>query len=403
MKMQSQNNRLLHDIAEEKAKRSSIEVSGNRNSEPNLKSISDALDSYYFINKLSVYCAYLSFKNIVHPDKIKYSKKDIYLIEEIIKHIECNNYSNPEIKILIQIKNLFKTIDKNSVQQDLSLKRTLQLINENENLYSTEESLELYSLLNNYCIRKINHGRTDYKSLFLQTNIHMINVRYKNIPQKKIIMETGLFKNIVAVALTSEDSSFSLGLNTHGLVSDNPDDTFENKYDWVEKFIGFYGQKLGESSQAKFYYQYCRAFLEFSRKKFARAYKIFNNQMRIQGTFLNLDMKILHLKILYEVHIRKARILAYDKIEIKRVLDSYRKLINYEISQTQDLSYQIPFYANFEKKYKQLYNLYNRYDGKIDNQKNDLFLKKKKELRDSINENSFTYNKWLQEKLSEIK
>jgi hypothetical protein len=403
MKNISQDKRLLQQIFKEKTERKKVEAIGNRDLEPNLKVISDALDNYYFVNKLRLYCAFLSYKNIIKPEKIGYNSEDLLLIKEIIKCVESAQVSHPTLEIYNHIRKLFESIFQASDQMNELFDITVSLITKNEKTHSSEENLEMYSLLNNYCIRRMNEGKKEYKSKFLWLNNQIINLRYRGVHQKQITMQPSLFRNIVVVALSINDPQFFTSLNTCGLTPDGQIGTFKNASEWVEKFIKFYGHKIGNSNQAKSYYLYCNAILEFSRKNFAKAYKIFNNSMRVQGTFLNLDIKILHLKILYEVNIRKAAILEYDKIEIRKVLDAYRKLVSYEESKKRQLSYQISFYSTFEKNYNKLFRLYLKYSGRAGNLRNEQFIQKKEELTELISSKTYHYNDWFLEKLNTIK
>lgn len=399
MTKQSLNHQLLENISKEKQKRTTIESQGNKTLEPNLKSISDALDQYFFVNKLSIYCAYLSYKNIVREENISYNEGDLSLIQEIISLINNKPSLTPTLTIYNNIRFLLEQIQDNSKKLDTLFSDTVRLINEHTDLHIAEESLEMFSLLNNFCIRKINDGQEDYKKNFLKINVHMINIRNRDSSLKEIFMEPSIFRNIVAAGISIEEASFFDKLKIHCLESFNCDSNF----DWLEKFIAFFKNKLGETTHAKFQSIYCQALLEFTRANYAKAYKVLNNPLRIQGTFLNLDIKMLHLKILYEVNIRKSRILEYDKIEINKVLDSYRKLISYEVKEKKNLSYQIPFYRQFEKIYRQLFYLYINYSGRFGNHQNQVFFKQKEILEQLINENNFSYNSWFIEKMNLIK
>jgi len=372
MKPTSQEEYMLYDIDRAKKKRSRVESVGSRDKIPDLKSISEALDTYYFANKLGLYCAYLSLKNILKEDSIPFKLEDLAFVKEIIRRIDVNPPQNPKIKIYNQIRKLLEAIDEDSITVSKYFDQTLELIEANRSQHANEEILEFYSLLSNYCIRKMNTNTPRYRITFLWLNNEMINLNYEDISDNKIMMQSSLFKNMVKVALSVNEPSFFHKIKTRG-VSPEPDaNSFKDRFEWTEKFIQFYCDKLEKSKQAKFYHQYCSTLLEFSRGNFARAYKTFNNVMRVQGTFINLDMKILHLKILYEVKTRKATILEYDKIEIRKVL-------------------------------KQLLNLYVTYDGRIDNDRNKIFLAKKEKLTFILHDKRYSYCAWLKEKLAHIK
>ncbi len=396
-----QNVLLLEAIQKEKQRRELIEKIGDRATEPNLLGISKALDEYYFTNKLRLYCAFLSYKNIMKGSHLHYDITDLLLVKEIILWIEQQSQISATLKIFNQIRILFEQLNDSSKNLKPLFDSTLELIKKNEESFSNEENLEMYSFLNNFSIKKMNEGFKHYRPIFLWLNNQIINIKwsYKK-PQR---LSPVLFRNIVAVALSINDISVFTELKTHGLQPDSPFNSFREKYDWVEKFIDYYGERLEENSEAKAYLQYCKALLEFDRKTFSKAYKIFNNTLRQQGTFLNLDLKVLHLKILYEVNIRKAAILEYDKIEIRKVLDAYRQLLKYKPARKYQITYQLHYYKTFEKLFKKLFKFYMDFEGRLDNSKNPKFLSKKEEIIHSIKKNGFPFNQWFLEKIEQIK
>ena len=404
MKKKTYDEVLLENIRLAKEKKVlSEKQSDDKNLAVNLLAISDALDQYYFLNKLRVYNTFLSYKEIFKSTSIQCSPADFKLIPEIIQSINVLEQASSPITITDNINKLFNPTKLNPLQLDQLFTQTLNLTNESSSLHSIEERLEIYSFLNNYSIQKMNNGHHEYRPIFILINIQILKLKNQEIKPKNLRLPPRLFKNIVIVGLLIDDPSFFTHLKTPGLKTELPMTIFRDKFEWVEKFIQFYGNKLGDTTEAKSYLIYCRATLEFCRQNFTEAYEIFNNSIRIQGTFINLGSKLLHLKILFEINIQKAILLEYDKIEIRQVLDAYRKLIKYEVEKKQKISYHISFYSNFEKVYKQLLNHYYDYFGRKDNHKNDRFLTKKREIEQLIKANNHSYNDWLLEKLNNIK
>lgn len=403
MKNKSHDEVLLENIKQAKEKKLLSEQNNDKNLAVNLLAISDALDQYYFLNKLRVYNTFLSYNKIFKSTSMQCNPSDFKLIPEIIQSVKALEQTSSPLTIVNKINELFSPTNLNSLQLNKLFTQTFNLINKSKSLHSIEENLEIYSFLNNYSIHKMNKGQQQYKATFLLINIQILNLKNKETKSKDLLLPPRLFKNTIVVALSIDDPSFFAHLKTPGLETEAPMTIFRNGFEWVEKFIQFYGNKLGDTPEAKSYLIYCSAFLEFKKRNFTEAYKIFNNAMRIQGTFINLGSKVLHLKILFEINIQKAILLEYDKIEIRQVLDAYRNLIKYEVQKKQKISYQISFFSNFETAYKKLLNHYYRFSGRADNKRNDHFLKKKKEIEEFIKSNSHSYNDWLLEKLDNIK
>ncbi len=402
MKKTSYDQKLLNKIALEKEKRRAAETTGNYTS-PNLKSISSALDHYYIVNKLRVYCTYLNYKNILNTKHLEYDENDFIFINEILNYIDKSNISLPTIRIYNQIRILLGFINIHNADMEELFFSTTVLVEENLALHDVDENLEMYSLLNNYCIRKINSGIQNYNKIFLKINCQILNLRKEANTKKTVTLQPQLFRNIVAAAVLIEDEHFFSTLQMSSIISKQAKTKFENRYEWTEAFIAIYHSKLSGGKLAEYYQQYCSALLEFCRGNYPKAYKIFDNSMRIQGTFLNLDMKILHLKILFETLIRKPSILEYDKIEIIQVLEAYRKLLRYETSKKCDITYHTPFYEHFEQCYKKLLQFYYKYEGRTDNARNENFKKRKKELRALIRKHTYSYTNWVLEKFNSIK
>lgn len=401
----SLDHQLLQNIITEKNKRRQIEARGYRDQAPNFKAISEALDVYYFVNKLQTYCGYLSYKNIVQTQNISYTESDFLLIPHIKNAIVEQDLNHPTLLIYKNISLLLEEIGETSAEMDVLFKTTLEQIKNNEAVHSKEENLEMYSLLNNYCIRRLNENqdkRKMYRQQFIKVNNNIVNLRYRGISKKAIQMEAILYRNIVVTALAIDEGSFFAQLSTLGLQPKDKANNFRDKLEWTEQFMAFYGDKLPTDKTSQYYHWYCEIFFLFSQKEFTKAYNALENKMRIQGAFLNLDIKILHLKILYEMTSQRPHVFARDKIEIEKVLDAYRNLIKYEKSKRQQVAYQLTYYENFEKVFKKLLRFFTQYDGQWNNTNHPKFLADKQAVKDLITAKNFSYNEWLLEKLKAI-
>jgi len=385
---------LLDNIVREEEKRQRIIASGDRTIAPNLDAVSHSLDEYYFVYKLNTYCAYLSYKDIVHSENVPYQRSDFLLISSITQLIEKQQLWHPAILIYNEIRILFEDTAMENTEQEVALRKCIDLIKDYESDKEMEECVEMYSMLNNYCIKKINNGSVKYKVFLWELNHHIIQLRYKK--EKTTYIEPNLFRNMVIVAIALRRHSVFSNVQTYEFQK------VDNGIEWADQFINFHANELEENILGSIHLQYCKAYLEFERHNFARAYKIFNNKMRVQNTFINLSMKSLHLKILYEVNIRKAKILEYDKIEIRQVLDAFRKLIKYETNTRKAMSYQLNIYVDFLAKYRKLLHFFYRYYSRLNNQKSAKFIENKQVLKAFIEKTNYTHNDWFLKKLLEI-
>ncbi|MEL7250690.1 MAG: hypothetical protein AAFO03_19840 [Bacteroidota bacterium] len=394
MKGKSNDEQMLKRIQKVKQERQKIEQQDARANAPDLLAISEALDEYYFVNKLSLYCADLCYNKILQQEL-----RELSLLKSILTHVD--NLANRSIPLEIynRIRKLLETINVPSKQMTQLFEETFQLVVENENVFSSAESVELYSLLSNYCIRRINERKARWNERFVSLHYRMLCVQFKS-KRKKAILLPEVLKNLVVTALSIRNESFFQPLHLPIKTITPPRNT--PAASWAEQLIQSYYKKLPATNLAKNYLIYCRSFLEFEEGNFARSYKILQNHTHIRGTFLNLDFKILHLKILYEINSQKPAILEYDEIKIRGVLDAYRKLIDFERKKKQQLSYQTFYYTRFRELYGVLLKLEKR--GKSDrNKKNDENLDHRKaEFAQKINEHNFYFNPWMLEKLDKI-
>ncbi|MEM8523910.1 MAG: hypothetical protein AAGG68_04665 [Bacteroidota bacterium] len=387
---------LLEDIYTEERKRQQIVLSGDRTLAPNLDSVSEVLDEYYCTYKLNLYCAYLSYQFIVHEKLNPYQETDFLLIPNIIQLIESQKLKHPAILIYDRIRKLFESVNTTDINDKKQLEECISAIKSYEQQEHLEECAEMYSLVNNYCIKKINEGFDSYKVYFWKSSYGIVQIQYKSIGKTLQNIDPNLFRNTALLALSIKDHSIFHNLSIEGW------ENVQNGFDWVEQFINIYGKTLIKSNLGKIILQYCKAYLEFERGNFARAYKIFNNRMRVQNTFINLSMKALHLKILYEVNIRKAKVLEYDKIEIRQVLDAFRKLMKNEEKSRQALSYQLSIYTDFLAKYRKLLQFFYRYYAQVNNSQKPNFVQQKRELEDFITAKKQAHNGWFLSKLEAI-
>ncbi|MCG8331945.1 MAG: hypothetical protein MI974_29935 [Chitinophagales bacterium] len=400
---------LLQRIESALVKRKEAERKTPKIEVPNFKEISDAIDTFHIYHKLKVYSGFLSAYYIFGEESNSCTKEDLLFIEEIMCLLDSQYIERvePPICIYYLICKIFQQLDSTKDIGIVTMVNKALKVLEGQNLLSVEEELEAYSLLNNVCIKKMNKDYTKavFKEKFVWINNKLLNINAKGLRENKIQIQPRLFRNIVSTALNISNDSFFTSLSSYGFRASNPSGKFINGNDWIINFITYYKEKLNDSNPKvnEVYTSYCLAKLAFKKKNFEEAYRILNNPARVQGTFVNLFLKVLHLKILYEINKDKDDLLEYDKIEVKKVFEAYKKLVKFEEEKKQQLSYQLPYYSDFAILFGKLFNFFFKYNGKYGNASNPLFLKKKAELDEQIHNTKHSYKDWLLEKLHDIK
>lgn len=392
--------RLLKKIAKEQAKRKAIETEGSRKTEPNLKAISDALDEYYFVSKLKTYCAYLSYTHIIQADKLQFEESDFRLMPAIIEVIKTQKIASPAIEFYNTIRILFENLGKNHSLSETLLQSAKKCISANQKLFTVEEQTEMYSYLTNYCIRKINLGQADYRKQLFLLNNEIINLKYRRKRSKKEVLPASVFKNMVVGALTLKNAPFFKQLHTEDLVPKEASG-FKDGFAWIAAFIEVYGKRL-EKKQREIYQPYCRAILFFGQGLPLKAYEQLRNLKRFQDVLLNLNVKLLYLRILFEMDYLYPEKLEQDEVVIEKVMEAFRALIRDEKQRKKQLSYQLLFYERFEFLFKKLYAFNLKYNNRLDNSINDLFILKRTQILQEINNTSFAYADWFEEKMKAI-
>lgn len=227
-----------------------------------LQVLSEDLDLYYVTQKLKQACNIISYKNMFKTEH------ELELLDEVLALINRKKLNeNPLIQILLNTYNSML----NPEEEKYFYKLKESLINYTQYI-DINELKDVYILAINYCIKKINTGKSAYYN-----EIFLI---YKSGLDNKIFEENGkispyTFKNIVSIAIGIEE------------------------YDWLAVFLEAYENKiLGEF--AKDFYIYSLARYYFALKKYNEAMDLLQ-EVDIKETFTGLDTRILIIKIYYEL------------------------------------------------------------------------------------------------------
>ncbi len=351
--MLSSEQKLLNKIDKAQAKKEKIQRSGKRQVEPNLLNISNTLDAYYFLSKLKNYCAYLDYKMLISNRTIPYKESDFKLMDAIITEIEQQNLENsPLLNIYNQIRLLYASFpDENS--SSVNFNKLLSNVEQSVLTISLDEGVEIYSYLSNYCIRQQHLGKETFSLNLFKVYNAMLNLKNQK-SRTKILINHGIFKNIVKIALYLKTNPIFKEIQTFGLHPEHPNG-YKDAFEWIIQFIDFYQYRI-EKKDRLVYVNYCRAAVAFEQKDFEKANRILQQPHHIHGMFINFDTKMLYLKILFELFVKQnSNVL--DKT-IRQLLESYRGLLKDEQKKKRQLlSKHYNYYHTFYKCYEQLYKL----------------------------------------------
>lgn len=162
-----------------------------------------------------------------------------------------------------------------------------------------EDMRDLYYLAINYGIRRINAELGLLRETF---DLYLLGI------QHGFLLENGklhrfAFKNIIALSLHLKE------------------------FDWAHQFIDSHGQLVHQEYQNT-YIHYCRSKLLFTEKKYSQAIELLQ-QVEYEDIFLNIDAKIMLLKIYYELD--ETEVLASFLSSFRVFINRKKKLLNYHI------------------------------------------------------------------------
>lgn len=167
----------------------------------NVFEISNALDSFYIIEKLKLSCTLLSWKRLFKLEET------LSFIDKIEEHILENQLTAiPGIAVFYHIMLSLRRPEEESYYFELR-----KLVKRHIAIFSKSEQRDIYDALISYSVGKINKGKSEYTEILFES--------YLDALDKEVILNNDnevsptTFRNIVQTALRS------------------------NKLDWAESFI----------------------------------------------------------------------------------------------------------------------------------------------------------------------
>jgi hypothetical protein len=270
----------------------------------NLQEIADTNDVAFFASKLKLNCLMLSHQAVF---KTEYKFR---LLDELLKYLETN-HQFLEIPAIAIYYYQFKAITNQ--ENEAYFRKLKEQIIKNGQLFPLEELGGIYKLAINYCIGRINAGRTN----FIQESFDL----YREGLERKIFFENGVlsrftFGNIV-----------SAGLNL-------------KEFNWVENFINQYDSFLEEKHREGLV-DYNKARLYFEKKDYKAAMKLLA-QLDYDDYLITLSSKTMLLKMYYELdeyntldsllgsmntYLQRKKVMGYHKANYKNIIHFTKKLL----------------------------------------------------------------------------
>jgi len=321
-----------------------------RKSNESLQAKSDNLDIYYLSEKLKDLCEMENRKNIIGAE---YNPK---MKSEVLEHIKHNQKLYKSIPIVhIYYTILLCLTEPKKSDHFLELKSELK---KHADHFSREEARQMYDHAQNYCIKRINSGESDF--------LEQLFSIYESLLENRVIFEGAYlsqwdYKNIVSVAMRL------------------------NKFDWTKQFIENFKKHIAPDSRENAY-EYNLASYYYSKKDYRDALKLLQ-KVEFTDVFYHLGAKSMLLKMYYEL----------EEVEpFYSLVDAFKVYLlrNKKIS-----VYQRTVHQNLVKYTKNAFDL--KLKGPVPSR--TIYEKAIQKLKDKINkEKNITNLQWLQEQVNEL-
>lgn len=267
----------------------SFSVNTERNAPRNLQELNDMIDLSYLSKKLRISCVSLAHQSVY---KVDYDKG---LLNSILQNIEQSTFLKyPIIALYYFYLKAFTTTSGLHYYKKFKIH-----LKEHADLIPNNELRDIYVLAINYCIKQFNLGDEKY--------LREVFELYQFSLNNDLLLEHGIishfaFKNIVGIGLRLKE------------------------FEWVDSFIQNYQLNLHSKYRSN-YVDYNTAKLWYAQKKHKEAMlKLI--KVEYDDLFLNLDVKVLLLKIYYELKefdVLESHINSFQKYVQRKKLIGYHQ------------------------------------------------------------------------------
>lgn len=278
---------LLAQYYLERSKGRMISARGDRAQEPNLQQISDALDRFFYLEKLKILCDATSFEQL---SKHRYQ---IGLSEEIKKNLAAAPSRGME---LIRAYHAAWEILQQQDNED-SFRQLLQVLRTNIHHFPESDKHSLLVFAKNFCIRRVNAGKPEwFEPLFELYQLELSErIGFEN---GRLLPHT--YKNIAAAGI------------------------YLGRLNWVKDFLETYREWLPPAS-AENQYSFNMAKWHFASGHYTAVKKLLQH-IEYTEAFLQMDAKVLLAKTYIESGDEEA---ALNTAESLRQFASRQKQLGY--------------------------------------------------------------------------
>lgn len=253
----------LNQFKLEAAYNTYAEQKQSRTVEKNIIQTLDALDKFYFINKLNYLAALLHYK------KFLATEGDVVLANEILQYLKGMHLDGTPLLAVnyTVVQSLLEP------ENEGHFEKLHSLLEQHARLFANDTARNFYAFAINFCIRRINAGNMKFVQQLLGLYKEMLAAELMTDSKGNISQFD--FKNIVTVALRANDAA------------------------WAEKFIRNYKNSIpvGDRQNA---YTFNMARLYFYQKKYNRVLPILQD-VEYSDVFYQLDSKTTLVKTYYEL------------------------------------------------------------------------------------------------------
>ena len=268
--------------------------------EDKMQECSDYFFHFLIMRSLQIYMLLVNQRTIMKHDY------KLILMDEVLEHLSNNldDYNHiPEIRIYYNLLNLFI---KGEEKYYYELKR---LKEKHINYLDDIEQNNLYVCLGNFCIKKITEGKTEFNRERFELDKEYIKSGLLEIKQ---YIKLHLFLSIAMNAIELRE------------------------YEWVEKFLGDYSDRL-PAEYVQFSVNYLNAEMQFAKINYDESLN-YLSKIKIDFSYHKQLIRNLTLKVYYETNSLEEAIalidtskhfLKRDKQVPQSIRDEYQNIFGY--------------------------------------------------------------------------
>lgn len=228
-----------------------------------LQEMSDALDRYYFCHKLRTACDMASRNKAINAGY------ECHFIDTLLRAFE----NGPAwLRQEPALQTYYQTLLMLREEEERYYREVRRLLFRNPHVFPKEELNDLYDYVQNFCVKKVNSGQTQYYEQILSL--------YKEMLGRQLLLRNGYLTQWTYINI------LTTGIRLQDL-------------EWTEQFVRTYREHLAPEVRDNVY-TYSLATLEFERKNYQQALQSLQD-VEFSDAFYHMAAKIIQLKSYYEL------------------------------------------------------------------------------------------------------